>query len=267
MNKDFGGGFFAKRAKKLISQKLILKSIVLKELKARYAGSLLGVFWAIITPLLIMIAVNFVFTNVMRININRFPLFVLAAILPWMAFSTSVFDAAFSITRNVQLLNQFNIHREILPISSVAANFINFFLGLIAVLPVFIISELRIMNFILFLPFVILLHFIFTIGIGLLLSCLNVFSRDIIHLLEVGLMFWLWATPVFYSLDMVPAGFRWIYMFNPMAVYITMYRDILFEARMPGIYSVVIAVVMALFMAIIGYFVFIRQEDSFLKKI
>ncbi len=259
--------YLLERTNKLLSQRLILKNIVLGNLKARYAGSLLGVLWAIINPLLVMAVISFVFTHVINIGVDNFPLFVLSAILPWMSFSASIFDSALSITKSGNLLSQFTIAREILPIASVAANFINLLFGLIIMLPVFILFKVNIMNFILLLPLVILLHFTFTVGIGLLLSCANVFFRDIIHFLEVGLMFWFWMTPVFYSVDMVPARFRWICLLNPMTSYITMYRDILFEARMPSVYLIIIAVVMALIMLFIGYVVFLRNEESFLKKI
>ncbi len=131
-----------KRIGRLFSQRQILKNIVLKEIKAKYAGSLLGIFWALITPLLITIAVSFIFTKIMRMDIKHFPLFVLSAILPWMCFSASLFDATNSIVKNSHLLNQFVISREILPISAVLANFINFSFGLVVMLPIFMIFKI-----------------------------------------------------------------------------------------------------------------------------
>ncbi len=256
-----------KRLKELFSQRQILKNIILKELKSRYAGSLLGISWAIIIPLLIMFIINFVFTNVMKINIEYFPLFVLSAILPWMSFSSSLFDATSSITRNRQLLNQFTFPREIFPIASVAANFVNFLLGLLIMLPVFIMFKFKILPFLILLPFVIMLHFAFTVGLGLLLSCINVFFRDINNILEVVLMFWFWVTPVFYSVEMIPARFQWIYRLNPMVSYVTLYRDILFEAKFPRFDLIINAIGLAGFLLVIGYSVFIKFESAFLKRV
>lgn len=256
-----------KKIQILFAQKQLLRQIVLKEIKAKYSSSLLGLTWAVITPLLIMGVINFVFTKVMMMDIEHFPLFVLSAILPWLSFSTSLFDATPSIVRNGHLLNQFTISREILPIASVAANFINFSLGLIVMLPVFIIFNPRIIPYLLFLPVIILFHFVFTVGIGLLLSCVNVFLRDIWHLLEVGLMFWFWVTPIFYSIDMVPARFQWVCRLNPMTSYITMYRNILFEARMPSFWLIITVVSVALVALFIGYKIFIKYESFFLKRI
>ena len=256
-----------KRIKILFSEREIIKNIIVKELKARYAGSLLGISWTVITPLLITAVISFVFTKVIKTDIGYFPLFVLSAILRWMCFSSSLFDAAPSIIRNSHILNQFTISKEILPVASVTANFINFIFGLLAMLPIFIIFKIKMTTLLFLLPFVILFHFIFTVGISLLLSCINIFLRDITHLLEVGLMFWFWITPVFYSVDMIPVSFRWVCILNPMTSYITVYRSILFEARLPGFYPIIIAVFMSLFMLIIGYATFIKFEPEFFKKI
>lgn len=256
-----------KRIGRLISQREVIKNIVLKELKARYAGSLLGVFWAVISPLLIMGVISFIFTNVIKTDVKDFPLFVLSAILPWMCFSASLFDATPSITRNSHLLNQFTICREILPISSVLVNYIIFCLGCAVILPIFIIFKIQILPFLLIFPCVVFLQFIFTIGISLLLACCNVFFRDTMHILEVMLMFWFWLTPVFYSPEMIPLRFRWISQVNPMNAYITMSRNVLFEARLPDMHTVLPAVIMAFLSLYAGYALFVKYEESFLKRV
>lgn len=256
-----------KRIGRLVSQREIIKNIVLKELKARYAGSLLGVFWAVISPLLIMGVISFIFTNVIKTEVENFPLFVLSAILPWMCFSTSLFDATPSIIRNSSLLNQFTICREILPISSVLVNYIIFCFGCVVILPIFIIFKIQILPFILIFPCVIFLQFLFTTGISLLLACCNVFFRDTMHILEVLLMFWFWLTPVFYSPEMIPLRFRWISQINPMNAYITMSRNILFEAKLPAFHNMLYALITALVALCAGYALFIRHEESFLKRV
>lgn len=256
-----------KRIYKLYSQRQILKNLVLKELKAKYAGSFLGIAWAVVTPLLIMGVINFVFGSVMKIQIERFPLFVLSAILPWMCFSSSLFDATPSIIRNAQVLNQFTICREILPISSVLANYIICCFGFAVMLPIFVIFKIQVLPFLVILPLIIFLQFIFTAGICLLLSCLNVFFRDTAHILEVLLMFWFWVTPVFYSQEMIPARFRWVCELNPMNAYVTMSRNVLFEARLPALHTALYAFVAAFVAVCAGYALFIKYEESFLKRV
>jgi len=256
-----------KRISKLYSQKQILKNLMLKELKAKYAGSFLGIAWAVVTPLLIMAAINFVFGSVMKMQIERFPLFVLSAILPWMCFSSSLSDATPSIIRNAQILNQFTICREILPISSVLVNYIVCCLGFAVMLPIFVIFKIQILPFLILLPFIIFLQLIFTVGVCLLLSSLNVFFRDTAHILEVLLMFWFWVTPVFYSQEMIPPRFRWVCELNPMNAYVTMSRNVLFDAKLPAFHVALYALVAAFVMACVGYALFIKYEGNFLKRV
>lgn len=240
--------------------------MVIRDLKAKYVGSVLGISWAIITPLLIMGVISFVFTKVMRVEIEHFPLFVLSTILPWIFFSTSLSEATPSIINNVHLLRQFTIPKEFLPISSVLANFINFLFGLVVIVPIFVIFKVQIIPFLLLLPVVLFLHLIFTVGIALLLSCINVYFRDVSHLLGVGLMFWFWVTPIFYSVDMVPVRFRWVCILNPVTSYNTIYRKLLFEANAPGLYTVAIAVAVSLAALLIGYTIFVKYETAFAKR-
>lgn len=250
----------------LFAQREIINNIVLKELKARYAGTFLGLLWSVVNPLLIMGVISFIFTNVIKTNIENFPLFVLSAILPWMCFSAALFDATLSITRNSCVLNQFPISREILPISVVLGNYLSFCLGLSVMLPIFIIFNYKILPLLLFLPVIILFQLFFTTGVGLLLSCLNVFFRDIAHFLEVILMFWFWMTPVFYSAQMVPQHFRWVLFVNPMSVYVGLYRNILFEAKIPQLDLLLLGFAIAAAVFLTGYVVFLKYEESFLKN-
>jgi len=241
--------------------------MALKELKAKYTGSILGIWWAILTPLLITGTITFVFTKVMKINIVNFPLFCLAGILPWFFFSVSLSESTSSLLRSSQLLKQFTFPSEFIPISSVLANFINFIFGLICIIPIFIIFKIKILSFLFFVPIPLILHLLLTLGMALFLSCVNVFFRDVTHLLGVVLMFWFWITPIFYSVDMVPESYRWICTLNPMTLLTVMYRGILFEARTPELGEVSIALIISVTVFLLGYAVFAKYESSFIKRI
>lgn len=253
--------------KRLISDRRIIWSIALKELKAKYVGSILGIWWAIITPLLIMLAVAFVFTNVMKIDIERFPLFSLAGILPWFFFSLSLSDAAPSLARNSALLKQFIFSSEVIPVSSVLANFLNFIFGLIFLVPIFIFFKINIVFALAFLPTVLLLHLIFTCGLALCLCCVNVFFRDLTHLLGVILMFWFWVTPIFYSMQMVPDSYQWVCVINPMTVFITAYRNILFYAKPPSPGDFIYMLIISLVVFLVGHVLFVKLESRLVKRI
>lgn len=251
----------------VFSYRGLLKDMTAKELKAKYTNSILGISWAVINPLLIMLVISFVFTQVFKVEINNFPLFLLSGILPWMFFSAAISECAFSIINQSRTLHQFNIPKEVLPLSSILANFLNFALGWIIILPIFLIFKPKVILLLPILLVVLFFHLVFTAGLGLFLSVLNVFFRDIGHLLGVILMFWLWITPVFYPIDMLPAGLRCFYGLNPMTGYILAYRSILFEAVLPSYPALLKLFLLAAASFCLGELIFLRLESRITKGI
>ena len=112
-----------------------------------------------------------------------------------------------------------------------------------------------------------LLNFLFVVGLGILFSSINVFFRDLSHFLSIGFMVWFWITPVFYSLDVIPASFRWVCIINPATHYITLYHDILFYTKIPSLPSILSALFFSLASIVIGYVFFLIKESALLKKI
>jgi ABC-2 type transport system permease protein len=255
------------KIRKIYSYRRSLWSISRKQFKAKYAGSILGFFWVIINPLLMMLVITFVFTFVFKTEVKDFALFVLAGILPWMFFSGALFEAAPSLLAQKSVLHQFSLPKEILPLSSVLAYFMNFLMSWCIIYPIFVLRNPKIILLVLWLPVLFLLIYIFTCGIALLFSVVNILFRDLEHLMGILFMFWFWATPVFYSIEMVSAEFRWIFNFNPMAAFILCYRDIIFEAKMPDLATFLAVIGWAFSSLLIGLLVSIRLEASALKRI
>jgi ABC-2 type transport system permease protein len=241
--------------------------MAIKQLKAKYSGSILGISWAIINPLLIMSAITFVFSAVFKIEIKSFPLFALAGIFPWMFFSSALPEATSSILSQQNILRQFNLPREVLPLSSTLSNFLNFLIGWLIIYPLFLFFNPEIISLLPLLIIVLFLNLIFVCGLGLTLSLLNVFFRDISHLLGVLLMFWFWVTPIFYSVNMIPVSFRWVCSFNPMVPYVVYYREVLFRDNVPNLSIFIGVFVWAIFSLILGLLFFSRLESKLLKRI
>ena len=252
---------------KIIAQRQIIKSMAIKNLKGKYVGSALGISWAIINPVLIMFVVSFVFTMIMKTEIKHFPLLVLSGLLPWFFFISSICESTTSMQQNIDVLSQFIISREIIPISIVLANFVNFLFGLIVIMPIFIIFNTEIIRYLLLLPLIMFLHFSFTLGISILFSIVNVYFRDLSQLLNVGVMFLFWMTPIFYALEMIPQSYRWILLANPGTCYVVIYRSLLYRASGGGIYMWLLAVGFALISIMGGYSLFIKKEADILKYI
>jgi len=251
----------------LFSHREILKNLVLRNLRVRYKGSILGFIWAFLNPLLMMLILYIVFTKIMKMRIPQYPLFLLSALLPWTFFASSLTDSAHSIIDNANLVKKVSFPRAILPISYVSSNFINLLFGFSIAVPVLIIFRIQYLKFIYFLPLILIIHFIFTAGLALFFSCGNVYFRDVGHILNIMLIFWFYLTPVFYPVEMIPPKFYHIYLLNPMALIITMYRNVLFEGKPPGLMCITVAIITAIITLTSGYLIFKRYEPSFAKEI
>lgn len=250
---------------KLISQRQIIKSMVLKNLKGKYTGSTLGLFWIVINPLLIMLVVAFVFTRVMKAEINHFPILVLSALLPWNFFMNSVTESTVSLSGNTEVLKQFVMSKEIVPISVVLANLTGFLLGFVVFIPIFAVFNTAVIKYIPVLPAIIFLHFIFTLGICLAFSVINVYFRDLSQVLNTLMMFLFWVTPVFYLLDMVPRDYRLFIMLNPCSCYVVIYRALLYYGNPGDPFMWGLAFFYALASITAGYYLFSRREAEILK--
>jgi lipopolysaccharide transport system permease protein len=255
------------KIKNIYSFRYALWNMATKKLKAKYKGSILGIAWALVSPLLLMVVITFVFTVVFKTEIKNFHLFVLSGIFPWVFFSSASTEAISAILGQRSIIRQFNIPIEILPLSSVLSNFFNFLIGWVIIYPVFILVNLQVIPLSLLLFLTVFINLIFVCGIGLIFSALNVFFRDLEHLSGVLFMFWFWVTPVFYSLNMVPDSFRWICMLNPMTYFVEIYRSILFAAKPPDLFMFSLVSIIAFATLLIGYYIFIRLEKYFIKKI
>jgi ABC-2 type transport system permease protein len=255
------------RIKKLFHQRDILTEMTFKQFRASYSGAMLGLWWAIIIPFILAVCINIIFTNVFKINIENFTFFVLSGILPWLFFSAAVVEATNSFLTDAAMFRQKMLPLEFVPFKFVLSNFLSFLIGIVFLLPFFIISNNQVITVLPALIFVFIFNLIFILGLSLIFAVLNVYSRDIIHFLSVGLMVWFWITPVFYSLNMVPYPYRWISILNPMTYYITSYRSILFYGKLPSWPVAVTGIVLALIFMAAGSLFLIKKEPSLLKRL
>ncbi len=237
-----------------------------KNLKSRFVGSALGFLWAFITPLLLALIVSYVFTNIFKNGPENFYLFIIAGMLPWTFFAGSLQDAVVSIPANAPLLKQFSAPREFIPLALVLTHFIFLMLGLLVVMPFFISAGTEGFGSLPPLAAALFFHLLFTGGLALLFAAVYVFFRDISPILNTALLFWLWLTPVFFSVEMISPENRMIFEWNPMTPFINLYRSALLgtELAAKDLFAAAGAGVVSL---IVGYGIFYRQKGDFLKRI
>ena len=255
------------RLKRIYDYRQVLLTMAIKELKVKYVNSIFGICWMVINPILIVLSITFVFVVIFQTKIDNFPFFVLTGIFPWMFFSNSLSEATFSILSKRPILRQYNLPLEIIPMSVILSNFLSFAIGLAIIYLCMLFLNFKIILLLHILIIVIILHLFFTLGLGLILSVLNIFYRDVGRILETLLMLWLWVTPVFYSPGMVPQKFRLILNFNPMTYYVVSYREIIFENKLPAFLTFTVTFAWALLSIIFGLLVFSRLEFRVLKRI
>ena len=273
-----------RRLRELYSYRELIENLVVRDLKLRYKNSVLGFLWSLINPLLLMLVFTVVFTVMLpQASIPKFPAFVLCALLPWNFFSTSVLAALQSITSNGHLINKVYFPREILPIASVLSNFANFLLALPVLFGLLVLFRIPITIWVLYLPVIMLVQIIFTIGIALFLSTINVFYRDTGVIMEVIIQAWFFLTPVFYPIDFLPELSQWFglnvpvrrltYILNPMASMIASYRSVLYgftngsPPAAPALDFFSRTVVTAIICFVVGYAVFTRHSHRFAEEV
>jgi ABC-type polysaccharide/polyol phosphate export permease len=257
----------------LVRYRGLIYSLVARELKARYRGSVLGFLWSFINPLLLILIYSFIFTTIMpnrEPSLHPFALFMLCGILPWTWFSASLTEASGSLIAGGNLIKKVLFPAEVLPIVSVLANMVHFFLALPIVALVLIwYQRWPDAPGLIWLPLVVLVQLVFTSGIALVLAALTVHFRDIRDILSNVLMLWFFSTPIIYAWyqkEVLP--YRWLFDLNPFTHLAVSYQEILFFYGPYDHWRWLLALGVAsigIFLA--GYWLFDRLRDSFAEVV
>jgi ABC-type polysaccharide/polyol phosphate export permease len=258
--------------RQLLRYRGLIQSLVARELKARYRGSVLGFFWSFINPLLLLLIYSFVFTYVIPARSpghEPYALFMFCGILPWSWFTASLLESSNVLIAGGNLIKKVLFPAEILPIVTVLANMVHFFLGL-PILGAFLIYY-RIplqMSELAWFPVVVAVQLAFTLGLALLLSALTVHFRDVRDILGNLLTFWFFATPIIYPMSNAPAAGRRLLNVNPFTHLAISYQEILFYDGPFGHWKWLLALLVAsLGLFLFGYFIFDRLRDSFAEEV
>ena len=251
----------------------LIQSLVARELKARYRGSVLGFFWSFFNPLLLLLVYTFVFAYVMpppRLDeIPNYALFLFCGILPWTWFSTSLVESSNVLISGGNLIKKVMFPAEILPIVTVLSNLVHFLLGL-PILVVFLIYFQRPVQLseLAWFPVVVLVQLILSVGLALILSALTVHFRDIKDSLANIMTLWFFATPIIYYWKFAPDPIRRFLDLNPFTHLAISYQEILYFPGDFGHWKWLLALgVGSVGLFLFGYFLFDRLRDSFAEEV
>jgi lipopolysaccharide transport system permease protein len=251
----------------------LIQSLVARELKARYRGSVLGFFWSFVNPLLLLLVYTFVFAYVMPpaqlSEIPNFALFLFCGLLPWTWFQTSLVESSNVLISGGNLIKKVMFPAEVLPIVTVLANLVHFLLGL-PILVAFLIyfnAPLQLSELVWF-PVVILVQLVLSIALALILAALTVHFRDIKDILANVMTLWFFATPIIYYWKFAPESIRRFLDVNPFTHLAISYQEILYFPGEFGHVKWLIALGLgSLMLFLLAYFLFDRLRDSFAEEV
>jgi lipopolysaccharide transport system permease protein len=250
----------------------LIQSLVARELKARYRGSILGFFWSFINPLLLLLIYSFVFTYIIPARApghEPYALFMFCGILPWTWFTASLLESSNVLIAGGNLIKKVLFPAEILPIVSVLANMVHFFLGL-PILGAFLLYYARPLSTpeLAWFPVVVLVQLVLTLGLALILSALTVHFRDLRDILSNVLTFWFFATPIIYPMLLAPPELRRFLNLNPFTHLAISYQEVLFYEGPFGHWKWLLALgIASVALFLFGYFLFDRLRDSFAEGV
>lgn len=244
-----------------------LKSNVKKDIRGKYKGSFLGVLWSFINPLLSVLVYVIVFPYIMRIKVENYLIYLITGIIPWTFFTSSINMGMISVLSNADIIKKVYFPRIILPISSVTSCLVNFLISCAIILLFCIGSGLGISIQLLWLPLIAIIQYIMLLGFTFILSAIEMYMRDIEHIINFILSMAFYVTPILYTPDIFPDNLVWVLKLNPMAYLVNAYRCIFFYQKIPNFLELGIVSVFSIVIFAIGYFVFEKLQKGFAEEV
>lgn len=250
----------------------LMTQLISRDFKVKYKRSVLGVVWSLLYPILMLAVMAVVFSQMFKVRVEgaNFLVYLMTGIIMFNYFNEASSNAMTSVVDNFGLINKVYIPKYIFPIAKCLFIGINFLLTLIPWLGIILLSYVGLgvytchisINYLL-LPYIFLCLFLFTVGMGLFLSCISVFLRDVIYIYGIVIMIWNYVTPIFYSIEIIPNSLITIFKINPLYQYINAAREVVLYAKCPSLICIVAITLYALFAILIGGIVFKKNQDKF----
>lgn len=242
----------------------LLIEFVERDIKTRYRRSILGLFWTLLNPLLTMIVMTVVFSQIFKSNIIHFPVYLLAAQIIINYFSESTSNSMTSIISGSSLIKKIYIPKYLFPLSKVIAPLVNWSASFIALLTVMLVTGVTIRPTILLVFIPIFAIFILAFGVGLILSSISMYFRDTIHFYGVLLLLLNYMTPLFYPIEILPLKTMLLVQLNPLTNIVEYFRLITLYGVIPPLYLAIMCLLPGIVMVIIGLWIFYCKQDEFI---
>lgn len=253
----------ALRSPGVLKHRWLIYELVLRDLRLRYRGSILGFAWTLVNPIIFMAIYTLVFSVYLRVHVEHYPMYLLAGLVPWgwlsgavLAGTTSILDGRFYVGKTL-------FPTIVLVIVPVVSNAVNFLLSLVVLFAFGAVLHMHWGLPLLWLPALVLIELILVSGVVMLLATLNVFYRDMQQLMTYGLTAMMYVTPIFYLRSQVPDKFQPLVVWNPFAALMSGFQDVFYANRFPSMPDLAYALCFSLVLLAIAYGTFNRLQESF----
>ena len=245
----------------------MLWSMIVSDLRTRYKGSVLGFLWTFMNPLLLLLVYMLVFSTVMRIKLTNYAVYLFIGLLAWNVFANSVQSASSVIVRQASMVKKIYFPRAILPLAIVGGSVMNYLFSLAILIPLLLLFGYYPSFSWLWLVVILLIETLFTAGVALIVSSVNVYFRDVEHVLSIFMMMWFYITPVVYPITMVPHRLGQLFKLNPMTDLIYSFQSIFYYQQPMHWKLFVYAIFVSIIVFVIGWRVFQRLSRRFAEEV
>ena len=251
--------------KEIWAYRSMIQSLVHKDLRGRYQASVLGFLWTFIVPLCQLGVYTVVFQYILQRNdIDKFYLYLFVGLIPWNFFSACLTGGSSCIIQQQSMVNKIYFPREVVPVAYVTSSFVNMLYCEVVVIAVALFSGVPFsIPGLLCLPLVMAVEYIFALGVTLIMSAVDVYFRDLEHILGIIAMAWMFMTPIMYSIDGMSDKVQTLFRLNPMTGIVQAYRDILYSGKVPDFANLAISFGTGVVLLLIGFVVFGKLKRRF----
>lgn len=244
--------------------RFLLEDMVMRDIKLKYRRSVVGLLWSILNPLLMMVVITAVFQNLFRFEIENFAVYYLTGWVVFNFVTEATTGAMTSIMSASALIRKVYIPKYIFPMQKCVFSFVNMLFSLVALFVVMLVLQVEITWYVLLIPIPLLLALVFAIGLGMILSTVAVFFRDMIHLYGIFTMVWMYLTPIIYPEEILVGVMQTVMKLNPLYYYVDYFRQLTLYGTLPEIQTLFVMLFCSTVSLLLGVAVFKNKQDRFI---
>jgi len=253
--------------KDIYDSRNILRALIVKDLFGRYRNSALGFLWHFVLPLVMMVVYYIAFSTIRATPISDFWIYLSSGLFPFVFMTSNLTRGAGSITSNAGMVKKMYFPRSILVLSEVISSFIVMLMGYCVILVIIVVSGHQLGISIVLLPIIMIAMAVFVTGYVLVLSALNVYARDVQHLLNSVSMVFYFITPMYFMMSDLSGLFQKIVMLNPFTYYVEAYHQIVYSGVMPDTFILLMCLLMPPVSIVLGVIVFCKLRHGFAERL